>query len=102
MWIDYANGTKANLAYDTSGRQSGVINYKPDNSILTSYSYQFRKNGSSTDNQAARTKETTAAAVTAYSYDARNRLTGATTTLNGGGPVATYGYGYDPAGNRTS
>ena len=100
--IDYANGTKANLTYDTSGRQTGVINYKPDNSILTSYSYQFRKNGSNADNQAVRTKETTAAAVTAYSYDARNRLTGATTTLNGGGPVATYGYGYDPAGNRTS
>lgn len=103
--IDYANGSRSTMDYDSSGRLNHVVNIEKtggggNGGTLNDLTYQFRKTSSGPDDQAVRTKVITPAGATTYTYDAANRLTASAFTPNGGSPLGTYDYTYDVAGNR--
>ncbi len=84
--------TVMTTGYDDAGRQTSV-KATVGATTLSSFTYSYQKNGVDT---ALRQSMIDLSGTTSYSYDGRNRLTGAT------GPGLTRGYGYDLNSNRTS
>jgi RHS repeat-associated protein len=84
--------TVMTTGYDDAGRQTSV-KATVGATTLSSFTYGYQKNGVDT---ALRQSMTDPSGTTSYTYDGRNRLTGAS------GPGLTRTYGYDPNSNRTS
>jgi len=84
--------TVMTTGYDDAGRTTSV-KATVGATTLSSFTYSYQKNGADT---ALRQSMTDPAGTTSYTYDARNRLTGAT------GPGLSRTYGYDRNSNRTS
>jgi RHS repeat-associated protein len=95
--ITFPGGASLTFSYDPVGHITSAIGRDSSLNVLTSASYTY--NLATQDTQLVQTM-TEADAVfngtTTYTYDAFNRLTGASNSQ------ATLTYGYDAAGNRTS
>ena len=86
-----ALGQQASYSYDLKG-ELVTITFRGGTGTV-SYSYDVNGN---------RTGMADASGLTAYSYDALNRLTSVNAQGNGGVGGSTVAYGYDSAGHRTS
>jgi RHS repeat-associated protein len=84
--------TVMTTGYDDAGKLTSV-RATVGTTTLSSFTYSYQKNGADT---ALRQSMTDPSGTTSYTYDTRNRLTGAT------GPGLTRTYGYDLNSNRTS
>ncbi len=83
------NGVFTTYAYNQAGQILELVNRKPDNSVLSSFSYTY-------DSSGGRNSMTTLAGTETYTYDLLGQLT--SVTYPDGRVVI---YTYDPAGNRT-
>jgi RHS repeat-associated protein len=103
----YPGGAVTETARDNSGRATRITAKDAAGNAAVDIGYSFTFPGTSIDqtNVQSRTsyKEQgiTAGAVSSYSYDSRNRLTKAE-EKSGATVTASWTYGYDAAGNRTS
>jgi RHS repeat-associated protein len=84
------NGTYTTYGYDLAGDLTGIINYKPGGTVLSSYDYTYNASG-------LPVSVTTLQGTTTYGYDATGQLT--SVGLPGGTAIT---YQYDAAGNRVS
>jgi RHS repeat-associated protein len=84
--------TVMTTGYDDAGKLTSV-KATVGATTLSSFTYSYQKNGADT---ALRQSMTDPAGTTSYTYDTRNRLTGAS------GPGLSRTYGYDNNSNRTS
>ena len=111
----YPNGVAIQNRYDPAGAllstkaakgscNSGSSTGTPSGTQLSAFTYDLHNPcGSATADRALRYCVTDLAGnVTAYTYDALNRLTGAITKNSGGTTTDTRSYTLDPAGNITS
>jgi RHS repeat-associated protein len=87
---DLGNQTSTKYGYDLAGNLTSIVNYAPDNSVISQYLYVY-------DDQGRPTSVTTLAGKTTYGYDATGQLT--SVSLPGGRTIL---YQYDAAGNRVS
>lgn len=99
-------GTKQTTAYDASDRPTRTTVKTATNTVLYDVSYNYR-GADGLDRALLQSKTShveegiTAGAVTIYTYDSKNRLTGAI-EKSGTTTTASWAYAYDNAGNRTS
>jgi len=99
--IGFSNGVTESMTYNTAG-QLTEIKGTTGSSTLTDYKYGYTN---PTTNQSALLPYSvtdTSGNTTSYTYDNGNQLTQAIQKNSGGNQIASYGYGYDPAGNLTS
>lgn len=85
------NGTRTEYTYLANNWLSVILHKQPDGSVFQSFSYGYDANG----NRIAQADSTGS---TSFSYDALDRLTGATYP----GSYGTWSWTYDAVGNRTS
>ncbi|WP_116115647.1 RHS repeat domain-containing protein [Austwickia chelonae] len=103
----YPGGVIQSRAYDASSRVVAISSQTNNTGgLLTSQGYTYSKAG--TDQTNVQTWSTRAPSLTpgpangasqTFTYDSQNRVTGVVET---GGSPASWGYAYDPMGNRTS
>jgi RHS repeat-associated protein len=82
------NGTYTTYVYDSLGNLTSLVNYKPDNSVISSFVYTYNASG-------LRTSETTLESKRTYEYNANGQLVKVTYPDN-----KTTEYVYDSVGNR--
>jgi RHS repeat-associated protein len=87
---DQGNGTYTTYQYDADRRTAEIINYAPDNTVLSSFAYTY-------DALSRPVTLTTLQGTTSYGYDALGQLI--SLALPGGRTIT---YQYDAAGNRVS
>ena len=96
---DNGNGTKTTYGYDADSNETSVINYGPNSTVDSSFSYTYDMDGH-------RITETTIDGQWLYAYDANGQLTQAVFTPNSsdpdGVPSENIQYQYDAVGNRIS
>lgn len=85
---DLQNGVYTLYGYDAASQLTSLVNYRPDDSVLSRFLYTY-------DTRGRRTSMTTLEGVWHYEYDALGQLT-AWTAPNG----RRVDYEYDAAGNR--
>jgi RHS repeat-associated protein len=94
--ITYGNGSKTDYTYDGAGRVNTIRHESGDHLGIHLLDYDWSPDG--LVNQISESDQTGPTALTVFTYDNRNRLTGEHRT---GSNAYWYDYGYDKAGNRT-
>lgn len=101
--VDYPNGQKTVFSYEDAlkdFRLKSIQNLKSDNSNISTFGYTYDVDGQiKTWSQAA---DAATPKTYTFDYDAANQLTSAILNGPNGELIRQFGYGYDPAGNRTS
>ena len=87
--VTYEGGVKEEYSYDKNNRLLKLTNRKPDNSVVSQYSYTYDITG-------RETSKTDSYGTTNYTYDQAGRV------LKVEAPGKTTVYAYDKAGNRIS
>jgi RHS repeat-associated protein len=98
----YPNGITETFSSNSLGQITRVSATNSVGAALSSYTYSYVNPGSAQSTALRFSSSDLAGNVTAYSYDAMLRLTGASKTSAGGSLLASYQYSYDPVGNMTS
>lgn len=94
--VDLENGTRAEYTYDTVNRLEELVNYAPNDAVISSYSYQ-RNNGGCPTRIAyhdGRHRD--------YHYDVLYQLTREEHTDAWENKLFRHDYGHDDTGNRIS
>jgi YD repeat-containing protein len=100
--IAYPNAITQTLSYNNAGQLTRIAATNSGGTTLTSssYSYTNPSNGQATQLRYSVTDASNK--TTSYAYDVLNRLTQAVQKNGSGSQIASYAYGYDPAGDMTS
>jgi RHS repeat-associated protein len=89
----FPNGVHASYHYDAANRLLNLVNQKSNNSVISSFAYQYDRAGKPLRLTLADSEQI------AYAYDARNQLV--RETRNGGTATYDHEFIYDRVGNRT-
>jgi RHS repeat-associated protein len=89
----YANGTKAEFSYDEANRLTLLANKKSNNSIISTFEYEY-------DDAGIRTKRTTPSQALQYTYDNIYEVTEVYQLQPTAATLETFSY--DSVGNRTA
>ena len=96
LLCDRSNGTYTTYTYNARNEQILLENRRDSGDLLSSYAYEYDRNGFITKETE---KVDSYTYVREYTYDAVGQLVSYTETTNGK-TTATYSYTYDKAGNR--
>jgi len=105
--VTYPNGVVEDSDYDDSGRIKAITAKKADQSVLTSFAYDYKQADQAGADGSLRSSVTENVPnllneVTTYTYDGLNRLdTAVTKSLPGGAQTHAWDYDYDRRSNRT-
>jgi RHS repeat-associated protein len=99
--IAYPDAITQTLSYNKSRQLTKIAATNSAGTTLTSYSYSYA-NPSNVATLLRYSVTDVSNNTTSYTYDALNRLIQAVQKNGSGSQIASYSYGYDPAGNMTS
>lgn len=99
--IGFPNGVTERTTFNSDGQLTAITG-STSSATLTSFSYSYTNPTTNQQTGLPYSVTDTAARTTSYAYDNGNQLTSAVQKSSTGSQLASYGYGYDPAGNLTS
>jgi YD repeat-containing protein len=100
--LHFPNGVTESMTYNSAGQLSTIGAVTSTQQTLTSYSYNYTNPTTNQPTSLLYSVTDVQGNTTSYGFDATDQLTSATKKSSGGSTLASYSYGYDPAGNLTS